>query len=222
LGFSGSGGIYLRIGWQSTYFAWVSPSGSAYNDFIGNGSVTTTPTVYSYDWTCPTGSPVFYASLCVYCVGGSDLACQAVSCIPYAAAGQWGADVTGANQSATTSSIANQSLDTLPDGVTYVRPINVSTGGIYKVSSPFKHQGGIVQTISAGIFNATVTNTSISLWNTSESLPYPDGTFLTTPSTGSSAAPVFVFSGLTASTEYYLSAYYSYFTNQCAVVMSDV
>jgi hypothetical protein len=107
---SGSGGIYLRIGFQPTYAANVAIAGTetnltlpGYNDFIGAGSVTTTPTVYSYDWTCPAGA--FYASMVMYCIGASDLACQYVSCIPYAATGQWGADVTHENTSADTSAV---------------------------------------------------------------------------------------------------------------------
>jgi hypothetical protein len=91
---SGSGGIFARIAYQATYAANIV-GGTDYEDFISNGSVTTTPTIYTFDWTCPVG--MNYASMNVYCVFASDLACQYVSCVPYAAAGQWGADVTGEN-----------------------------------------------------------------------------------------------------------------------------
>jgi hypothetical protein len=105
---TGSGGVYLRIAWQPGYTAFVSPVGDSttnpgYEDFLSNSSVTTTPTVYSYNWTCPAG--VNYASMCLYDISGSDLACQYVSCIPFAAAAQYGADVTSQNTSADTSAV---------------------------------------------------------------------------------------------------------------------
>jgi hypothetical protein len=98
---SGSGGIFLRVIVNAAYSANIGNGSST--DFIGGGSVTTTPTIYSYDWTCPAGAN--YASMVMYCIGGSDLACEYVSCVPYAAAGQWGADVTGANTSNDTSNV---------------------------------------------------------------------------------------------------------------------
>lgn len=228
---SGSGGIYLRISWMGAsapppvnvipftgeQAGNITPG---IDDFISNGSVTTTPTVYAYDWTAPTGATL--ASMCAYNVGGSDLAVQYFACIPYQAVSQWGADVTSNNQSATTASLANQSLDNLPDGTTYLRPTGVSTGGVYRISTPFKGQGGIVQTITAGIFTATVTSSSIAIYNASEVIPWPDGTFLTIPATGSSSSPAWSFSSLSASTGYYLSAYYAIATNTVTVVMSDV
>ncbi|MCU1251540.1 MAG: hypothetical protein JWQ49_4569 [Edaphobacter sp.] len=103
---SGSGGVYLRIAYSATYLSVVQPIGGNVNNFtdlMANGSVTFTPTVYSYDWVCPTGQN--YASIAVYAAGGSDLACQYVTCTPYGATGQWGADVTHQNTSADTSAV---------------------------------------------------------------------------------------------------------------------
>jgi hypothetical protein len=107
---SGAGGIFLRVAWQSTATTSnVIPTGSpttvpGFQDFLANGSVTTTPTTYAFDWTAPAGA--LYASMCVYAVGASDLATQSVACIPYAATGQWGSDVTGSNTSNDTSHVA--------------------------------------------------------------------------------------------------------------------
>lgn len=108
---SGSGGIYLRLAFQPTYAPVVSvpAAGAGFVDFMANGSVTTTPTLYTYDFVCPPGQ--FYASLAIYAVGGSDLACQFVSCIPYSAAGEWGADVTFNNTADNTNNVG-----TLPAG----------------------------------------------------------------------------------------------------------
>ena len=222
---SGSGGIYLRISWQGTYGAVVIPVGNASTnpgneDFLANGSVSVIPTAYTYDWVAPAGA--YYASMCIYCVGASDLACQSVACYPYVGVSEWGADVTGANTSALTASLANQTLDNLPDGVTYLKPTHVGAGGIYYSSSAFIKQGGLVQTIVNGIFTFTVNNSSISAWNSAETLPFPDNTFINVPATGSSSSPAFNFEGLTASTGYYVSAYFDIAANQVQMIMSDV
>jgi hypothetical protein len=109
--YSGEGpGIYLRLAWQATNASNVIPA-TSYADFLGNANLTTSPTVYSYDWTAPAGAN--YASMCLYAVGYSDLACKYVSCIPYAAAGQWGADVTGSNTSNDTSNVSGVPASTI-------------------------------------------------------------------------------------------------------------
>jgi hypothetical protein len=71
---------------------------------MSNGGVATTPTEYSYDWTCDAG--IHAAAMNLYNVSSADLACASVSCVPYAASGQWGADVTGSNTSNDTSFVS--------------------------------------------------------------------------------------------------------------------
>jgi hypothetical protein len=135
---------------------------------------------------------------------------------------QAGADKTSANQSATTFSLSNQSLDSLPDGQVYIRPIDVSPGGVYARTSSFLASGGMVpSTVSSGIFNASVTNTHISIWNTSEVIFFPDGSSLTIPATGSSTAPGWIFT-VNPSTIYVFSAYYVIATKLLNVIPSDL
>jgi hypothetical protein len=101
---SGSGGIYLRIAWQSAQTTSnVFPASNNYYDFAANVSVGNSPNYDDYDWVAPAGA--LFASMCVYAVGASDLAVQSLACIPYAATGQWGADVTGNNTSNDTSNV---------------------------------------------------------------------------------------------------------------------
>ncbi|WP_213805764.1 hypothetical protein [Granulicella sp. dw_53] len=109
---SGAGGIYLRMAWNSSRLDNISDFGTGnVQDFVASGSIPNTPTVYSFDWTCPAGQ--FYASMNIYAVGASDLACKYVSCIPYAASGQWGSDVTGANTSHDTSNVSGVPASTI-------------------------------------------------------------------------------------------------------------
>jgi hypothetical protein len=108
---TGSGGIVLRVAWQPgpSQPANVIPAGTGvttnpgFSDFLVNGSVTTSPLAMAYDWTAPAG--ISFASLALYAVGASDLAIQSVSCIPYAASGQWGSDVTGSNTANDTNNV---------------------------------------------------------------------------------------------------------------------
>jgi hypothetical protein len=77
---------------------------------------------YSFEWVCPGG---LFASIQICSNGttGGDIYLEGVTCVPYGATGQWGADVTSLNQSATTASLSNQSLDTLSNGSTYSRQL---------------------------------------------------------------------------------------------------
>ncbi|WP_433963672.1 carbohydrate binding domain-containing protein [Tunturiibacter gelidiferens] len=108
---SGSGGIFLRVAWQpgSSQPANVIPGGTGstsnpgFQDFLANGSVTSSPVAMAFDWTAPAGAN--FASLALYAIGASDLAVQSVACVPYAATGQFGADVTGSNTSNDTSHV---------------------------------------------------------------------------------------------------------------------
>jgi hypothetical protein len=103
----GTGGNFLRVAWQSTQTQVVQPENGFFFDFLSNGQVSTDgPHLQVYDWVAPAGAN--YASMCVYAAispGTSDMALQYVQCIPYASAGQWGADVTNQNTSADTSSV---------------------------------------------------------------------------------------------------------------------
>lgn len=100
---SGTQSVYFRINYSATYLAQITQSNrTGLNDFLAAGSIATTATLYSYDWTCPAG--VNYANLGVYQWGGStaNIAVTSVACIPYASAAQWGADVTSSNVSSGT------------------------------------------------------------------------------------------------------------------------
>jgi hypothetical protein len=76
---------------------------------------------YSFEWVCPGG---LFASIQICSNGttGGDIYLEGVTCVPYGATGQWGADVTALNTSANTTSVgslssgavntlANQSFD---------------------------------------------------------------------------------------------------------------
>jgi hypothetical protein len=115
----GVGGIYLRIAYEATYFPFITPNVN-YLDLLADASrpSATAPTIFAYDWTCPAG--MFYASMAIYAgaLGGtSDLACKYVSCIPYAATGQWGADVTGSNTSNDTNNVSGVPASTIAEVV---------------------------------------------------------------------------------------------------------
>lgn len=113
---SGAGGIYFRLAWQgktttipANVIAGGSAPGAGYVDFLASGSVTTSPTGYVYDgvnglgWTAPAGA--YYASMYIYDIAGSDLACQKLECFPYVAVGQYGADITSGNTSNDTNHV---------------------------------------------------------------------------------------------------------------------
>ncbi len=104
----GTQSVYFRISATAGNIANIqsSSSGVTVQDFLAGGSIAVdTMTDYAYDWTCPAG--LNYASLNVYAWNNSNawLHLHKVSCVPYGATGQWGADVTGSNTSADTSSV---------------------------------------------------------------------------------------------------------------------
>jgi hypothetical protein len=109
---SGTQSVYLRVNYATTYVAQITQSNrSGYTDLMANGSIANgVPTSYSYDWTCPAG--VNYASAAVYGwnTATSPIAVGKVSCIPYSAAAQWGADVTGSNTAGDVQTGAGKSV----------------------------------------------------------------------------------------------------------------
>jgi hypothetical protein len=90
----GSPGQYLRISYSATRAASIvsGVSGVSDVDFVAAGTLATSQTNYSYDWTCPAGA--LYASMSVFTTQTASLGCISVACTPYSASGQWGADVT--------------------------------------------------------------------------------------------------------------------------------
>jgi hypothetical protein len=111
---SGSQDTYLRINYSGSYQAQITGANrSGATDFISAGSIATSETIYSYDWTCPAG--VFFASVSVYNWTGTavNIAVRSVSATPYSGVGQWGADVTGSNTSADTNHVSGVPSSTI-------------------------------------------------------------------------------------------------------------
>jgi hypothetical protein len=108
---SGDGGIYLRLAWQATQADNVFPvngtTGTSVPGYIDvfAGSIPNNPTDYTYEFTAPAGA--YFASMMVYNIGSSDLALSYLSCVPYGATGQYGADVTGSNTANNTSNVGD-------------------------------------------------------------------------------------------------------------------
>jgi hypothetical protein len=365
--------VYMRVTYSDTYSLNIPEGGGFQTDFFSGGTISTARSTYTYDWTSPAG--VSNASLIVYnwTGGTSSIEIYGITCTPYGATNQWGADVTGLNTANNTNNVGDRSADDVANtvlaggGIDYFSEHNVSfpqtganlihtgsfengssgawgltvvaisgesftraaaktarddyengnvlpvtqgqilyvsawlntqnsastraglgvhitgpgvgeewltgasldggqnwtlcegfvvipqgyisatpwlqldydgdgsqtmmsadlyigttpTGG-YAISTPFKRQGGIIQTASEGIFNANLTDSTISVWSVGESLPFPDGSFIDVPATGSSGAPAWTFTGLEANTDYYFSGYYTIKTNSVHVIMSDV
>jgi hypothetical protein len=63
---------------------------------------------YSFEWVCPGG---LFASIqiCTNGTTGGNIYLEGVTCVPYGATGQWGADVTALNTSANTTSVGSLS-----------------------------------------------------------------------------------------------------------------
>lgn len=120
---TGTQSVYHRIQYGASYSANMPQVAGAYTDFLAAGAITSTLTSYTYDWVCPAG--VFYASLAIYENGATaPLLYTNVSAQDYVASGQWGADVTGSNQSASTATLSNHTSDDLPSGSQTLIPGN--------------------------------------------------------------------------------------------------
>lgn len=102
--FAGSGtqSVYLRVNYQATYSNQIMAASGLSFDFIAGGSIATGLTEYAYDWTCPAG--IYFASASIYEWSNqtANVYLLSVSCVPFAAVGQFGADVTGSNTAGNT------------------------------------------------------------------------------------------------------------------------
>ncbi len=88
----------LRVNYGATASATIGWSASNYTQFT-LPFVLDSEASYTFDWTAPAGA--IYAALLIAPTGGTGTVwCEGVTCTPYGAAAQWGADVTGANTSA--------------------------------------------------------------------------------------------------------------------------
>jgi hypothetical protein len=102
--------IYHRLAFGSAYQPVLDPNVVGYVDFLAGGNINNGVTTYSYDWTCPGG--IHYAGLDVYQLGTAVVGYSHIVAQDYAAAGQWGADVTGQNTANDTSFVSG-----VPSGV---------------------------------------------------------------------------------------------------------
>lgn len=123
---NGGQGIFLRLFKSATLVSnIVNPTN--YEDFWRDDQgVASTPTEYSFDWTCDAG--INYASMGLYNIGTADLACSYVSCVPYGASGQWGADVTGQNTSNDTSFVSGVPSGTIANVVPNGYKLYINSG----------------------------------------------------------------------------------------------
>jgi hypothetical protein len=157
----GSGTITAvqRIIYSATY----SPNITSppYLDLDFSAPLTSTSTTYTYDWTCPAG--VYFASLAVYQLGTAELLYTGVAVYDYAAAAEWGADVTSANTSANTSAVGTLPVSVITGtinpggGIDFDNPGNTNQGDLSKIDQ------ANTQNIVAGAVNASIAYNSTDL-----------------------------------------------------------
>jgi hypothetical protein len=112
-----------------------------------------------------------------------------------------------------TSNLNLRSLDELPDGPTYQRPLYI-TNGVYTTSKGLVQQGSITNLAEGGdgsVLSYTANNSSIVMSWVAFYIYAPDGNVYTCPA-GSKT-----FSSLAASTKYYFCAYYHLVSNALVV-----
>jgi hypothetical protein len=105
---SGSSTFYLRVYWGDHYSPnitdFIAGSSTGLLDFVSNSDLPTGFTAHTFDWTAPSGAS--FASLSAFASGADTLVLKNAVAQDYAAAAQWGADVTGSNTSADTAAVS--------------------------------------------------------------------------------------------------------------------
>lgn len=99
--------------------------------------------------------------------------------------------------------------------------MGASNDNLIYSSIGFVPQGSLVGGGDNSVFSYSANSTDISIWNTSTTVPLPNGTILTISATGSSGSPAWTFTGLTASTSYHFGGYLQLSDDTVHVVMSD-